>query len=128
MGPVTFNIKNTSGYTLVVDNNTYGICATVHPNTDAVLHFTPADTNMTNAMRFYAASDPGFTACVLQASVSWSAGGSGADPGWQQPSIIGCSGDMNGAGFGGASEGWQELQPYNLMANGGVVNVEYHNA
>ena len=37
MGPVTFNIKNTSGYTLVVDNSTYGLCATVHPNTDAVL-------------------------------------------------------------------------------------------
>ncbi len=128
MGPVTFNIKNSSNYTLLVDNNTYGICGTVAPNASAVLDFTVADTNMTNAMRFYAANDPSFARCVLQASVSWSAGGSGVDPGWQQPAIIRCSGDMNGAKFGGDSEGWQELQPYDLMANGGVVNVEYHNA
>ena len=126
MGPVTFTITNSSSYTLRVDNNTYGLCADLAPNTQKALNFTPADTNMTNAMLFYSASDTGFANCLLQASVSWSAGGCGADPGWQQPSIIGCSGSMNGTPFGGDTEGWQELNPFNLMQHGGSVTVEYH--
>jgi len=38
------------------------------------------------------------------------------------------NGEANGVGFSGCNEGWVELQPYNLMANGGEVSVTYTNA
>lgn len=125
MGAVTFSINNNTSYLLKVQSSN-GLSAVVNPGTSAQLSFTPADTNITNAMRWYNMSD--LNTAFLQGSVNWSDGGSGADDGWTTSSIICMSGNMNGQPFSGCNEGWIELQPFNLMANGGTVSVTYTNA
>ena len=47
---------------------------------------------------------------------------------WTSSNIICMNGSMNGEGFSGCNEGWVEMQPFNLMANGGEVSVTYTNA
>lgn len=120
MGPVTFNISNKTTYTLRVQASN-GSTVGVYPGNTAQLGFGPGDTNITCAMRWY--DDKNI--CILQGSVAWSAGGSGADDGWTTSNIICMNGSMNGQQFSGCNEGWVEMQPYNLMANGGEVNVTY---
>ena len=122
MGPVTFNIHNQTKYDLRVQSSN-GATAEAVAGASTSLGFNSSDTNITNAMRWY---QDGI--CILQGSVAWSAGGSGADDGWTTSNIICMSGEMNGVGFSGCNEGWVELQPYNLMANGGEVSVTYTNA
>ena len=122
MGPVTFNIHNGTKYELRVQSSN-GATAEAAAGTSTSLGFGSNDTNITNAMRWY---ENGI--CILQGSVAWSAGGSGADDGWTSSNIICMSGEMNGEGFSGCNEGWIEMQPYNLMANGGQVSVTYTNA
>ena len=122
MGPVQFNVHNQTKYDLKVQSSN-GATAEALAGASTTLDFTPDDTNITNAMRWYADG-----ICILQGSVAWSAGGSGADDGWTTSNIICMSGEMNGEGFSGCNEGWVEMQPYNLMANGGEVTVTYTNA
>ena len=123
MGPVTFKITNQTNYLLKVQASN-GLTANVRPGDTTPLGFGPGDTNITCAMRWY----DGMNYCILQGSVAWSAGGSGADDGWTTSNIICMNGSMNGQNFSGCNEGWVEMQPYNLMANGGEVNVTYTNA
>jgi len=122
MGPVQFNVSNETKYDLRIQASN-GAQAGAVAGASTGLSFTPDDTNITCAMRWYQDG-----VCVLQGSVAWSAGGSGSDNGWSTSSIICMNGNMNGQGFSGCSEGWVELQPYNLMANGGEVSVTYTNA
>ena len=122
MGPVQFNISNQTKYELRVQASN-GATATAEAGGNTGLGFGPADTNITCAMRWYQNG-----ICILQGSVAWSAGGSGADDGWTTSNIICMNGNMNGVSFSGCNEGWVELQPYNLMANGGEVSVTYTNA
>ena len=122
MGPVTFNIHNETKYDLRVQSSN-GATAEAGAGASTSLGFGSGDTNITNAMRWY---QDGI--CILQGSVAWSAGGSGADDGWTTSNIICMRGEMNGEGFSGCNEGWVEMQPYNLMANGGEVSVTYTNA
>jgi len=122
MGPVQFTIKNETKYDLKVQASN-GAQAGAVAGSGTSLSFTPDDTNITCAMRWYADG-----VCVLQGSVAWSAGGSGSDNGWSTSNIICMNGEMNGHSFSGCSEGWVELQPYNLMANGGEVGVPHKKA
>jgi len=122
MGPVSFNIHNETKYDLQVQASN-GATAGAVSGASTSLGFGPGDTNITCAMRWYQAG-----ICILQGSVAWSAGGSGADDGWSTSNIITMNGSMNGEGFSGSNEGWIEMQPYNLMANGGNVEVTYTNA
>jgi hypothetical protein len=123
MGPVTFKITNQTNYLLKVQASN-GLTANISPRDTTLLGFGSGDTNITCAMRWY--NDKNI--CILQGSVAWSAGGSGADDGWTTSNIICMNGSMNGHNFSGCNEGWVEMQPYNLMANGGEVNVTYTNA
>ena len=123
MGPVQFNIHNETKYDLKVQSSN-GATAGAVAGASTQMEFTPNDTNITNAMRWY--DDTG--TCILQGSVAWSAGGSGADDGWTSSNIITMNGSMNGQSFSGVNEGWIEMQPFNLMANGGEVSVTYTNA
>jgi len=123
MGPVTFNIKNETKYDLRVQASN-GATAGAVSGAGTQMDFTPDDTNITCAMRWYDQTGT----CILQGSVAWSAGGSGADDGWTSSNIICMSGSMNGESFSGCNEGWVEMQPFNLMANGGEVSVTYTNA
>jgi len=122
MQPVQFNISNETKYDLRVQASN-GATASAPSGGKTELGFGSNDTNITCAMRWY---QDGI--CILQGSVAWSAGGSGADDGWTTSNIICMNGNMNGVGFSGCNEGWVELQPYNLMANGGQVSVTYTNA
>jgi len=123
MGPVTFKITNQTNYLLKVQASN-GLTANISPRDTTLLGFGSSDTNITCAMRWY--NDKNI--CILQGSVAWSSGGSGADDGWTTSNIICMNGFMNGKNFSGCNEGWVEMQPYNLMANGGEVNVTYTNA
>lgn len=123
MGPVQFNISNETKYDLKVQASN-GATAGAVSGAGTQLNFTPDDTNITCAMRWYDQTGT----CILQGSVAWSAGGSGADDGWTSSNIICMSGSMNGELFSGCNEGWVEMQPFNLMANGGEVSVTYTNA
>lgn len=122
MGPVQFNINNSTQYSLEVTASN-GADASINAGNRGQLNFGPGDTNITCAMKWYNSAD----VCILQGSVAWSAGGSGADDGWSSSSLVCMAGDFNGEGFGGCAEGWVEMQPYNLMANGGTINVHYTN-
>jgi len=122
MGPVSLNVHNQTKYDLKIQASN-GATAGAVAGASTSLGFGPGDTNITCAMRWY---QDGI--CILQGSVAWSAGGSGADDGWTTSNIICMSGSMNGEGFSGCNEGWVEMQPYNLMANGGDVEVTYTNA
>ena len=122
MQPVQFNISNETKYDLRVQASN-GAAASAPAGGNTQLGFGSNDTNITCAMRWY---QDGI--CILQGSVAWSAGGSGADDGWTTSNIICMNGNMNGVPFSGCNEGWVELQPYNLMANGGQVSVTYTNA
>ena len=122
MGPVQFNVSNETKYDLRIQASN-GAQAGAVAGASTGLSFTPDDTNITCAMRWYADG-----ICILQGSVAWSAGGSGADDGWSTSNLICMNGQANGVGFSGCNEGWVELQPYNLMANGGEVSVTYTNA
>ena len=122
MGPVQFNINNETKYDLKIQSSN-GATAGAVAGASTQMEFTPNDTNITNAMRWY---QDGI--CILQGSVAWSAGGSGADDGWTSSNIITMNGSMNGQSFSGVNEGWIEMQPFNLMANGGEVSVTYTNA
>jgi hypothetical protein len=122
MGPVQFNISNQTKYELRVQASN-GATAIAEAGGSTGLGFGAEDTNITCAMRWY---QDGI--CILQGSVAWSAGGSGADDGWTTSNIICMNGNMNGESFSGCNEGWVEMQPYNLMANGGEVSVTYTNA
>jgi hypothetical protein len=123
MGPVQFNISNETKYDLKVQASN-GATGGAVSGAGTQLNFTPDDTNITCAMRWYDETGT----CILQGSVAWSAGGSGADDGWTSSNIICMSGSMNGESFSGCNEGWVEMQPFNLMANGGEVSVTYTNA
>ena len=123
MGPVQFNINNETKYDLKVQASN-GATAGAVSGAGTQLDFTPDDTNITCAMRWYDQTGT----CILQGSVAWSAGGSGADDGWTSSNIICMSGSMNGESFSGCNEGWVEMQPFNLMANGGEVSVTYTNS
>ena len=123
MGPVQFNISNETKYDLKVQASN-GATAGAVSGASTQLGFTPDDTNITCAMRWYDQTGT----CILQGSVAWSAGGSGADDGWTSSNIITMNGSMNGESFSGVNEGWVEMQPFNLMANGGEVSVTYTNA
>ena len=122
MGPVQFSVSNQTKYDLRIQASN-GAQAGAVAGASTNLSFTPDDTNITCAMRWY---QDGI--CILQGSVAWSAGGSGADDGWSTSNLICMNGQANGVGFSGCNEGWVELQPYNLMANGGEVSVTYTNA
>ena len=122
MQAVQFNIANETKYNLRVQASN-GATAEAVSGATTSMGFTPDDTNITCAMRWY---QDGI--CILQGSVAWSAGGSGADDGWTSSNIICMSGSMNGEPFSGCNEGWVEMQPYDLMANGGEVSVTYTNA
>ena len=122
MGPVQFSVSNETKYDLRIQASN-GAQAGAVSGAGTSLSFTPDDTNITCAMRWY---ENGI--CILQGSVAWSAGGSGADDGWSTSNLICMNGQANGVGFSGCNEGWVELQPYNLMANGGEVSVTYTNA
>ena len=122
MGPVQFNINNGTQYALQITASN-GAGASVAQGNNGQLNFGPDDTNITCAMKWYNSAD----ICILQGSVAWSAGGSGADDGWSSSSLVCMNGDFNGEGFSGCNEGWVEMQPYNLMANGGTINVHYTN-
>ena len=132
MGPVQLNVSNQTKYDLRVQASN-GAQAEAIAGASTSLGFTPDDTNITCAMRWY---ENGI--CILQGAVAWSAGGSGADDGWSTSNLI-CmngrgnnlicmNGRANGVGFSGCNEGWVELQPYDLMANGGEVSLTYTNA
>jgi len=123
VGPVQFNINNETKYDLKVQASN-GATAGAVSGAGTQLDFTPDDTNITCAMRWYDQTGT----CILQGSVAWSAGGSGADDGWTSSNIICMSGSMNGESFSGCNEGWVEMQPFNLMANGGEVSVTYTNS
>jgi hypothetical protein len=80
-------------------------------------------TNNTNSVRFFSPSTPGAYTDV--SGVSWSGGGSGFDPGWQSPFTISAFGDFNGTVFSADANGWIEMEPWNLMENGGEVTINY---
>jgi len=122
MQPVSLNVHNETKYDLKIQASN-GATAGAVAGASTSLGFTAEDTNITCAMRWY---QDGI--CILQGSVAWSAGGSGADDGWTTSNIICMSGSMNGEPFSCCNEGWVEMQPYNLMANGGDVEVTYTNA
>jgi hypothetical protein len=134
IGQIAFTVNNKTSYILkIVSSNKNS--AVVNPGASKTLLFNEWDTNITNAMRWYKVSDPGLTFCILQGSVNWSAAGCGADNGSaaDDASIICMDGSMtdpdeNYDTFYGCTEGWNELQPWNLMANGGSVDVTYTNA
>ena len=88
--------------------------------------FDSSFTNNTNAIRFYDPATPGNFTDV--AGASWSGGGSGFDPGWQSPFTIAAHGNYNGVSFDATQNGWIELQPWNLMTNGGNVTINFTQA
>ena len=124
MGPVNFTIKNDSGLSLLVMNSIVGNIGGCASGEEFNYQFDSSFTNNTNAIRFFNPSTPGAYTDVSGAS--WSEGGSGFDPGWQSPFTISASGDYNGVEFSATSNGWIELQPWNLMINGGSVNIHYY--
>ena len=123
MGPVKFHISNNSGLSLLVMNNQVGNIGGCNNGETFDYEFDSSFTNNTNAIRFYDPSTPGTFTDV--AGSSWSGGGSGFDPGWQSPFTISASGDYNGVLFNATQNGWIELQPWNLMENGGNVNITF---
>lgn len=124
MGPVTLNIHNNSGSSLLIMNSVLGNIGGCANGETFSYGFDASVTNNTNAVRFYVT--PGNYTDV--SGISWSGGGSGFDPGWQSPFTIAAHGDFNGASFNATSNGWIEMQPWNLMADGGTVNVYYTQA
>jgi|LakMenE01Jun11ns_1017448.scaffolds.fasta_scaffold9660063_2 hypothetical protein len=123
MGPVHLKITNNSGYSLLITNNQAGDIGGCHDGESFDYDFDSTFTNNTNAIRFYDPATPGNFINVSGAS--WSEGGSGFDPGWQSPFIICANGNYNGVNFSADKIGWVELQPWNLMQDGGNVTINF---
>jgi hypothetical protein len=120
MGPTKLTINNNSGLSLYVMNNQAGNIGGCANGESFTYNFDSSFTNNTNAVRFYDPKTPGSFSDV--SGISWSGGGSGIDPGWQNPFTIGANGDFNGTPFSATTNGWVEIEPWNLMANGGRSN------
>jgi hypothetical protein len=123
MGPTKLTINNNSGLSLYVMNNQAGNIGGCANGESFTYNFDSSFTNNTNAVRFYDPKTPSSFSDV--SGISWSGGGSGIDPGWQNPFTIGANGDFNGTPFSATTNGWVEIEPWNLMSNGGRVTVNY---
>jgi hypothetical protein len=126
MGPTKLTINNNSGLSLYVMNNQAGNIGGCANGESFTYNFDSSFTNNTNAVRFCDPKTPGSFSDV--SGVSWSGGGSGIDPGWQNPFTISAHGNFNGTPFSANANGWIEMEPWNLMANGGEVTVNYTKA
>jgi hypothetical protein len=126
MGPVNLHISNNSGLSLLIMNSQAGNIGGCDDGGTFNYKFDSSFTNNTNSIRFYDPASPGNYTNV--AGASWSGGGSGFDPGFQSPFAIVASGDYNWVPFNANKNGWIELQPWNLMENGGNVNIHFTKA
>ena len=126
MEQVNFHISNNSGLSLLIMNNQAGNIGGCNNGETFDYVFDSSFTNNTNAIRFYDPATPGNFTDV--AGSSWSAGGSGFDPGWQSPFTIAAYGNYNGVSFNATQNGWIELEPWDLMANGGNVTINFTQA
>jgi hypothetical protein len=126
MEQVNFHISNNSGLSLLIMNSQAGNIGGCDNGETFDYVFDSSFTNNTNAIRFYDPATPGNFTDV--AGASWSGGGSGFDPGWQSPFTIAAHGNYNGVSFDATQNGWIELQPWNLMTNGGNVTINFTQA
>jgi hypothetical protein len=122
MEQVNFHINNNSGLSLLVMNNQAGNIGGCDNGGTFDYVFDSSFTNNTNAIRFYDPATPDNFIDV--AGASWSAGGVGFDPGFQSFFKIAANGNYNGVPFNATQNGWIELEPWNLMANGGNVTIK----
>ena len=104
MGPVSFKVTNNSGYRLTISNNPCGVIGEVESGTQFAYDFDGSVEHNSNQMIFKDASDNP----ICSGSISWSAGGAGADDGWMEPVLFSMDGNMNGVGFSGNGEGWRQ--------------------
>ena len=123
MGPVHLHIKNDSGLSFLIMNNQAGNIGGCATGQEFEYEFDASFTNNTNSIRFYDPKSPGDFTDI--AGASWSGGGSGFDPGYQSPFSIAASGSFNGVEFSAQENGWIELQPWDLMQNGGTVLINF---
>ena len=123
MEQVNFHINNNSGLSLIVINNQAGNIGGCDNGGTFDYVFDFSFTNNTNAIRFYHPETP--ENFVNVAGASWSGGGSGFDPGFQSFFKIAANGDYNGVPFNATQNGWIELEPWHLMANGGNVTINF---
>ena len=130
MGPTNLTITNNSGLSLLVMNNQAGNIGGCDDGGTFTYNFDSSFTNNTNAVRFFDPSTP--EAYTVESGISWSGGGSGFDPGYQSPFTIGANGiftgEVNTSPFSANANGWIEMEPFDLMVNGGDVNVNYTKA
>lgn len=123
MEQVNFRINNNSGLSVLIMNSQIGNIGGCGNGETFDYVFDSSFTNNTNAIRFFDPATPKNLTDI--AGSSWSAGGSGFDPGWQSPFTIAAHGSYNGVPFNATQNGWIELEPWNLMANGGNVIINF---
>jgi len=120
MENVHLTIHNNSGLTMQVENSDAGDVS--GPIADgATWEWDTTDGHNANAVRFF--TTPG--TYVIEAAINFGDAGTYMDPGWQSPFVVAMTGDANGVDFDLKANGGQELQPWDLMAKGGTINVTF---
>tara|TARA_B110000503_G_C6961479_1_gene335245 strand:- start:43 stop:432 length:390 start_codon:yes stop_codon:yes gene_type:complete len=125
MGPVTLNITNNSGLSLLVINKKIGNIGGCANGELFTYNFDSSFTDNINSLRLYNPSTP--DNYLSAASTQWLDRVSTFDMDPEiAPFTICASGDYNGVAFNATPDGWVErFEPGDLMANGGVVNITF---